>query len=111
MLSSEITSYLQLGTTGALFAWFIYQYFQEQKVRSTLKDANAERKLDTDEVAKELNLKQDIDLGRIDERLKIIETNHLVHIQKSLDENVKDHSDIRTILIEVKTKVDLLLKQ
>ncbi len=29
----EITELLQLGTTGALFAWFVYWYFQVQKTK------------------------------------------------------------------------------
>ena len=53
------------GAVGLLFAWFIYQYFKERGKADTLKNANQDRKTDTDEVAKDLSNSHLIDISNL----------------------------------------------
>ena len=91
---------LQLGTTGALFAWFIYQYFQEQKVRTTLKEANTDRKTDTDEVARELNTKQEVCIAEMRKDIEFIKnqvSNHLPTSMKEIQDKLDKHIENQNI--------------
>jgi len=49
--------------------------------------------------------KQDIGLATIDLRLRTIETNHLPHIQKCLEENSKEHTDIKVLLGRIEERL------
>lgn len=65
----SISELLQLGTTGALFAWFIYWFF---KSRKEAKDPmNGTGKSILEAIEKQNN-------------------NHLVHFQSCMDENFKE---------------------
>ena len=91
----DIIPFLQLGTTGALFAWFIFEYFKNQK----------NKKGDNSFV----DGGQNVIIARIDERLKTIETNELVHIKKQLETNAKEHQDILVALAEIKIRLEEVL--
>jgi hypothetical protein len=110
-MEPEILTFLRdygiLGFLAYIFIKDFFVYLNKNKIAETLKDANAERKEGTDDVARELNSKQDVDLGRIDERLKIIECNHLVHIQKALENNTTEHTDIKVALAKICQKLDI----
>jgi archaellum component FlaC len=114
-MEPEIITFLKdygiLGFLAYIFIKDFFAYLNKNKIADTLKEANDDRKPGTDEVARELNNNQDINLGRIDERLKVIECNHLVHIQAALDANAKDHSEIKVAIAKMEGKIDMLLKQ
>lgn len=52
------------------------------------------------------NNKQDISLAVIDSRLKEIETNHLPHLQKQLEINSVEHTEIKVAIAELKTIIN-----
>ena len=106
MESQELTALLQLGTTGALFAWFIYQYFQTQKVKNTLKDSNTDKKNDTTHVASELKQhenKDEIDIALLKQKQLELETNHLKH-QEAIEEWM---GRITCVMVKVAGKLDI----
>jgi len=110
-MEPEIITFIgNYGVVGLILYFFIkefFSYLNKNKVAETLKDSNLDKKKDTDEVARELNSKQDVYLGRIDERLKVIETNHLVHIQKSLENNTVEHTQIQVSLAKICQKLEI----
>lgn len=62
-----------------------------------------------------IDTKQEIGLALIDSRLKVIETNHLPHIQNKMDEiektNNLDHELLKVGQAKLETKIDILLKK
>ena len=105
------------GVVGLILYFAIkefFSYLNKNKIAETLKEANDDRKTDTDEVARELNSKQDVDLGRIDERIKTIETNHLPHIQLKLENleivNSEEHKKIEIAIARLEGKIENIIK-
>ncbi len=105
---------IQAGSSGLIGLMFLaFLYFDSKKKRETLVIKDEDRKDDTDEVARELNHVQDISLGRIDERLRIIETNHLPHLSAKLETlegtNNQGHTKIEVAIAKLEGKIDILL--
>ena len=87
------------GAVALLFAWFIWQYFKERKVADTLKTSNADKKINTDEVAREINSKQEVCLEGMRKDIEFIKlqvSNHLPtamkEINMKLDKHVEDQN-------------------
>lgn len=55
--------------------------------------------------------KQEIDLALLNQSVSLILTNHLPHIQKDLEINTKDHTDIKIMQARLEEKIDILLKR
>lgn len=97
------------GAVGILFAWFIYQYFKERSKADTLKNANADRKTDTDEVANKLDNKQEVSLAEMKKDIEFIKlqvSNHIPttirEINSKLDEHIKNQNEFeKDILVKV----------
>lgn len=97
------------GAVALLFGWFIFQYFKERKVADTLKNANSDKKDDTDEVARELNSKQDVCLEGMRKDIEFIKlqvSNHLPTAIKELSDELKKHiTDQNTFEKDILVKI------
>jgi hypothetical protein len=82
------------GAVALLFAWFIFQYFKEKRVADTLKTSNTDKKADTDEVAREINSKQEVCLEGMRKDIEFIKSqvsNHLPTSIKELSDKMDKH--------------------
>ena len=86
---------LQIGTIGAVFAFFIREvfiYLTAKKGDNSLADGD-----------------QNVIIARIDERLKAIESNHLPHIDSKLSKLDEDMETLKGAIAEIKIKLEEVL--
>lgn len=102
-MEPEIITFIgNYGVVGLILYFFIkefFSYLNKNKVAETLKDANKDRKADTDEVAKNLNSEQNICLAEIKKDIEFIKTQVSNHIPTSLKE-LNDKLDKQTDKLE-----------
>jgi len=93
----EIFSLLgDYGVVALLFAWFIYQFFKDKTKADTLKSANKDRKIGTDEVARQLNNEQEVCIAKMEKDIEFIRlqvSNHLPTAMKEMNERLLKHDD------------------
>lgn len=87
-----LLQYLQLGATGGLFAFFIFQYFQTVKKAQTLVIKDDQRSGKTDDVAE--TLKQEN--TKENERLAVIETLFREHCSVQAESFATIHNGLNT---------------
>lgn len=90
-MEDVIKNIQEYGVVGFLGYYFIREAFGFMK---TKKNGNG--------TVEKQDSSQNECIGRIDERLKVIETNHLPHIQKGLEKNAEDHQNILVAIAEIK---------
>jgi len=93
----ELQYISQLGIVGFIAYYIIKEVF----VLLGKRNGNGVAKSDAN---------QDVSIARIDERLKVIETNHLPHIQKNLEQYSKDLEEIKVGIAEIKIKLEEIIK-
>lgn len=97
------------GVLGLILYFFIkefFSYLNKNKVADTLKDANNNRKIDTEDVAfrlKEHENQDEKDIALLKQKTDTLENNHLVH-QKAIEDWMKR---ITCVLVKVSNKLDI----
>lgn len=112
-MEPEIMQFLgQYGVLGLLVYIFIkdgFAYLKDKRTADTLKEANAERKEGTDEVAKALDNKQEVciaTMGKDVEFIKLQVSNHIPtaikELNEKLDTHIKDQNKFETdVLVKI----------
>jgi hypothetical protein len=112
-MEPEIITFLRdygiLGFLAYIFIKDFFAYLNKNKIADTLKDANADRKTDTDEVARELNSKQEVCIEGMRKDIEFIRlqvSNHLPtaikEITDKLDKHIEKQNEFETeVLVKV----------
>ena len=100
------------GVVGIILYLFIKEFFaylNKTKVADTLKDANADKKHDTDEVAHKLDNTQEVRLGKLEtlyeEHCKV-QSETLATIHNGLNSNAKALVDNTKELVRLSTIIE-----